>query len=616
LADQGNLPEAIACFREALALQAAAEVYFNLGTLQVQAGRFVDAIDSYRRAQSLKPNLAEVHLQLGNLLFSQDQYDDCLACYEKYITMRPDSAEGYLRRGLALLKSGSYTAAEESLSRAISLQPENHEALASLGVTMKEQGRLSEAGLLLRRAIALEPDYGLAYFNLGVVYKDEGRFEEAIPCFEKALTVDLILGEKFEILYSLGLIYREKRRYEEAIPCFEKALAVDPGHRETINIHYFLGVAYRAMGRFDEAIASFKKVLEEKPDYCPAHVSISSMRKYSPADPHLAEMRRLWTYGEVGPEQKSVLAFALGKACEDAEQYEESFTYLFEGNRLDSKAFPYDVDVVIKQFEVIGRICDHAWRSRAVAAREVLSPIFIVGMPRSGSTLVERILASHPEVYGAGELEDLPEVIYELTGTKAVDEIYEQIVRDNGTLVTRIGTEYAGRIAKYAKTGRLFTDKALPNFIFLGIIRLAFPAARIISCRRDPMDTCFSIYKTPFGSKGYYAYAHDLEGLGQYYLAYRRLMRHWHGLFPGEILDIHYEDLIDDQEGQTRRLLDYCRLEWDDRCLDFHKAAGKVTTASAVQVRKPIYRSSLQLWKRYDKQLEPLRKILVDEAEF
>jgi hypothetical protein len=289
--------------------------------------------------------------------------------------------------------------------------------------------------------------------------------------------------------------------------------------------------------------------------------------------------------------------------------YEKAFYYLKEGNTLKRKTFEYSAEETKAEFEQIKSTFTKTFiLNNSKFGNPDNTPIFILGMPRSGTSLVEQILVSHPDVYGAGELYYLRQIISQLAKADSVNQICENISKSGEEITTRLGLDYINKIRNFSAATKFITDKMPHNFLWIGAIISALPNAKIISCTRDPMDNCLSIYKNNFAKGQKYAY--DLQELGHYHLRYQDLMRYWHEVFPGKIYAINYEKLVDAQETETRKLLKHCGLSWDEACLSFHKTSRAVTTASAVQVRKPIYKESVQLWKKYEKQLQPLSKLL------
>ena len=316
-------------------------------------------------------------------------------------------------------------------------------------------------------------------------------------------------------------------------------------------------------------------------------------------------MEQAYAKSATNDEQRMHLAFGLGKAFEDLHQYEKAFSFFAEGNSIKRRSYSYTVDDRGNFFKKLEEVFDSSlFAKHQGTGCDDETPLFILGMPRSGTTLVEQILASHRHVHGAGELRTLKRIVTSCFDKGKVAEFPESIRQVDSADFEHPGFEYIQAIRKHTPDARFITDKMPENYKYIGLIKLMLPGAKVIHCRRDPVDTCLSIFKTFFTVM--HEYSHDLGELGRYYSFYCRLMEHWHSVVPGFIHDVQYESMVVDQAGQTRALLEYCGLEWDDACLEFHKSDRPVRTASAEQVRRPIYKGSVQLWKRYETQLAPL----------
>jgi hypothetical protein len=303
----------------------------------------------------------------------------------------------------------------------------------------------------------------------------------------------------------------------------------------------------------------------------------------------------------------TALHFALAKELEDLGEYGQSFEALKRGAAARRRVLSYRVESDEQAIDSIIRSFDRAWLDRAGAGLEVDGPIFVVGLPRSGTTLVERILACHDQVASVGEVNEFALAIMRTAGpTGGKEELIRRAARSDPRA---LGESYWGAIKGYGHSEAFVVDKTPLNYLYVGLIAKSLPRARIVHLRRQPMASCYAVYKTLFRMG--YPFSYDLEDLGRYYLAYHRLMDHWRRLLPGRFLDLDYEQLVDDQERTTRALLDHCGLPWQDACLRFHENAQPTATASAAQVRRPIYRESRDLWRRYSSELEPLARVLV-----
>lgn len=476
-------------------------------------------------------------------------------------------------------------------------------ALVDRGNILLAAKKPLEALEIYQEALGLWPEYARALYNIGVVYEKMGAKDRAVESFQRALFFE---ADDAHAYYNIGVIRLAQGKEEEAAACFRKAVAIKPDYAEA---HYNLAVTYKNQGKFAEALECCQRALLKAPGYAKSHLLISSLQKYAGDEKHIVEMKNLFAQKDIADDQKMHLAFGLGKACEDAGLYGSAFDYLTEGNRLKRKTYDYEIEAEEGEFKRIKETFSKAFiQHNSRFGSPDNTPIFIVGMPRSGTSLVEQILASHPDVYGAGELSFVAEIISQLSRSGQTAQICETAAKNSKVFLGELGDRYIEKIRTYSAEARFITDKMPLNFLWIGAIVLALPNAKIISCLRDPMDNCLSIYKNIF-SEGH-KYAYSLEELGRYHTCYQDLMFYWDEVFPGKIYDISYEKLVSDQEEETRKLLNHCGLSWDDACLTFHKTSRRVATASAAQVRKPLYKDSVQLWKRYEKQLQPLQNAI------
>jgi tetratricopeptide (TPR) repeat protein len=439
----------------------------------------------------------------------------------------------------------------------------------------RQAGRLREAVTLYERVLFLRPDHADAHTNLGQTLIDQGK-------------------------------------HNEAMSHCERALAVNPDSPEA---HNNLGFILKDRGEFDGAMGHFAKAIAIKPDFATAHFNRAELKIFHHGDTDLAALEALVRRDGLSAEEGPLVHFALAKALDDIGDYGRAFEHLRKGNDLKRGQIDYDEKSEFRLFERISTVYDGALFDRFRGTGDPSPvPIFVLGMPRSGSTLIEQILASHPQIHGAGELRDLDTALSSvLSAVNPTVSYPECIPALAGDTFRRIGEAYLARLAILADRKARIVDKLPGNFLDIGLIRLILPNARIIHTVRDPIDTCVSCYSKLFAAGQYFSY--DLGELGRYYRCYSALMAHWRSVLPpASILDVSYEDVVDDLEGQARRLIDYCGLPWDDRCLSFHKTIRPVKTASTVQVRQPLFRSSLQRWRRYQPSLGPLLQELGDVA--
>ena len=506
-------------------------------------------------------------------------------------------------------QQGRLTDAENAYRQVLSIAPNHPETLLNLGIVCEQLGKFDEAAVNFQKVVDLNPNHPEARYNLGNALVALGKVEEAIPCYQKAVSLK---PDYIKAHFNLANVHMNLGHFEEAATGFRTTVNLAP----TVADGYFnLGFVLSETGQMKEAREAFRRVIALQPENAEAHRQLASITKHREFDDDIKAMETLYGKPDLQDFGRENLAFGLAKAYEDIGEYSKSFEYLAEGNRLKRSCFSYSAD---EQKVYFSRIRDIFTMSLFNKFQNVgdqdASPIFIVGMPRSGTTLVEQILASHPDVFGAGELTALSQTLWAAVGTVAQGGYADAIHNADDGRFAEIGRTYLRSLRSHSQDARFITDKMPQNFLHLGLIKLALPNAKVIHCKRTPEDTCLSIFKTYFPG-AVHEYSCDLTELGQYYRLYEGLMAHWHSILPGFLYDIQYEDLIDDQEGQSRGLIAHCGLEWDDACLDFHKTKRAITTASLTQVRRPIYRSSVELWKRYENELAPLVEALQSRTD-
>ena len=413
-----------------------------------------------------------------------------------------------------------------------------------------------------------------------------------------------------EAINAMGQVRYEQRRSEEALALFERALALKPDLADT---HNNIGTILKEDGKLAEARAHFVRAIEIKPRESAYYFNLADAKKFAAGDPHLAAMEALARdAATLAPAARMRLNFALGKAYDDLGRFGDALRCMNVGNALKRQRINYDEAKVSGQFDSIRAAFDRKLLGKKSLGFEFQVPVFVLGMPRSGTTLIEQILASHPAVHGAGELTDFSRLANQMLDARGKVRRYpEDAAKLAAKELCALGEAYVGRLRMLAPHAPRITDKMPANFLYVGLIYLALPQARIIHVRRDPRDTCLSCYSKLFSAPQDFSY--DLAELGRYHRQYDGLMAHWRkALPPGRMLEVRYEDVIDDLETWARRIVDHCGLDWDPACLAFHEARRPVRTASASQVRRPIYRTSEGRWRKYGNELQPLIAALGD----
>ncbi len=431
-----------------------------------------------------------------------------------------------------------------------------------------------------------------------------GNYQEAARIYQGILAQN---PNHPSALHWLGVLAFQTGGFEQSIQLIERALAIDD---KQAAFHHNLASALRVVGKFEEAERRYRRAIELQPDYAEAYFNLAAVRRFSrPGDEKLClAVEDQLRNPDLTDDNRSFLHYAAGKFYDDCGNYDAAFAHFVQGSQIRLNRF----DVAAHESSV--------QRTMAVFTRSLFEqrsgcgdssdvPIFIVGMPRSGTTLVEQIIESHPEARGAGELPDIPSIAHTLPQHHPENREYPECVLE---LPDRVFTGFAGaylnRLCGPHPTAARIADKNPVNHQYLGLVALMLPRAVVIHCRRDPLDTCLSCFFQRFRAGQEFSY--DFENLATMYGSYTRLMKHWHEHLPNKILDVQYEQLVDDTESVSRQLIQHCGLAWDDACLEFHKSKRPVTTASNQQVRQPIYRRSMARWKNYEKHLHPLKQAL------
>ena len=526
--------------------------------------------------------------------------------YRKALAQQPDNFDALNLLGVVRAQQGQYEEAKLLIAKAVALNPRNAGALSNLGNVLSELGRPAEAVESLKRALALDPDNVDAAYNLGNALSKAHRYEEALDSYRDVLRRrPSFTAAQFAFSEAL----RQMGRHEEALSVLEQILDRDP---RSYNAQNRRGAILRELGRPEEALQAFDASIALDSTQTEPYLALVSLKGVAVDDPRVGAMEALARRDDLPPDRRSLLLFALAHAYERAGRHDESFPYLLEANRLRRSQISYDERPGRRRFERVRHFVTAeliAEKSGQGALSEL--PIFILGFPRSGTTLVEQILASHPAVHGAGELTYMGELA---AGLKARGTLYFPgcLPFLAGEEYRRCGEAYVERLRALAPEAARITDKMPDNHMFVGLIHLILPKARIIHLRRDPLDTCLSCFSQHFANEINYSY--DLKELGRYHRMYLDLMEHWRRVLPaGAMLEVQYEAVVEDIETQARRILDYCGLPWDPRCIAFHETHRPVKTASVDQVRRPIYRSSMQRWKPYESQLGPLIEALASD---
>ena len=540
---------------------------FNVSGIFYKSNCQLDlAVTKFEQAIILKPNYAEVHYNLGVTLRELGQIEEAIKSYKNALSIKNAYPNAHYNLGNALLSLKQYDGAIKHFESATVFNPKFAQAYNNLGTLYKRLGNDLEAAKNLDKALAIKPNYAEALNQRGVIYQNVGDLESAIKYYQKSLEINPNLADAYN---NIGLAEKELNKTDSAIKSFEKALSIDP-------------------------------------NLANAYYNLSLFKHYKISTEQIAKMQSLLSTNDVSQSDLIKINFALARVNEDLENQDEFFNFLHEGNRLRKKELDYSIDTSKKLFSIIHTAfaLDSNLNIKSLQNNtSTKCPIFILGMPRSGTSLVEQIISSHEAVYGAGELNTLNNLFYPIleNGFSNIDG-KDILSKKNLTLIRE---KYLDSLAHLSTSANVVTDKAPLNFQYISLIFSMFPDTKIIHLKRDPRAICWSIYKSNWSGKGY-GFSYNIDDLVKYYSLYSKLMDFWHKKFPGQIYDICYEDLTTNQEQETKKLLEYCELDWDENCLNFHKNKRTVKTASSLQVREKMYQGSSEAWKKYEAHIQPL----------
>lgn len=601
--------------RDALALfPDFARPYEVLGEIALARQQPEKAVDALRRAIHIGTDSSDSYEMLATALNTIGRDEEAQKVIREYRRQNPIAV--LLAEALAHERSGDLDAADEGYQGILLRDPDNVEAVRRIGSVAAAKKQYVDAELFLRRAVQLAPDYSGAWADLVVVQMEAEKYDDAIVSAEYLLRLD---ADNATSRLMLANAYAMSGRYADALANYQVVVNSIPGQPGALS---GIGHMLKTIGRSDESIAAYKECIHCNPQHTEAWWGLANMKTYQFSHDEIEAMLHLLHKGEpqAVPTSRWLtstpevnLCNALAMAFERSGDYDRAFEYLERGNkkrRLDESYDPVQTEHLHDRIiSVFGR---EFLESKSGPGCQDDAAIFIVGLPRTGSTLIEQILASHGQVDGTYELPDLGQLIRELPIFHFDRSDYPENVIDlSDDMLAALGSDYIERTRKYRSGNAFFTDKNLSNFLHIGLLQLILPNAKFINAKRHPLDTCLGTYKQLF-ARGI-SFSYELEELGEYFLQYQRLMDHWDAVLPGKVLHVKYEDVVADLESQTHRILDHCGLPWDEKCLQFHENKRDVRTASSEQVRQPIYSSSVHLWRHYEANLGELIAIIEPE---
>lgn len=613
LAIRGQLDEAEAILDGVIRLAPEfIDAYIDLAQVRVEQKRRGAAIRLMKEALRRSPGMPRAVKLLEELQASREE---------------PKKAGGYsahwdkdsatlLRRALWLTSNGNPDEASRTFQRVLQVNPGNYLANVGLAGIAQEGGDYLEAERHLKAAERAKPDadsvrrgFIRLYHEMIRTHRENRRATEVESAARRLVQYDAESAVSWSLL---GTVLFDQLKTHESLAVFDKVLAIDP---EDADAMLHRGHILKSLGRNDEALDSYKSCLKVEPDSGDAWWSLSNLKGFEIQDADIRKLKELLDFDEIEQENKSMLQFTLGRAYENRGELETAFLHYQSGNYIQN-------GLVINDMPKFRNKCDRAmsvfgaevFEERASQRTFDVTPIFIVGLPRSGSTLLEQILASHSQVEATKELAQIPNLVSEIEKGQWGGGAYpERIMELDRRDFERMGERYIQETREYYTGSRYFIDKTPINFTFIGLIKLMLPQAIIIDARRNPMDCCSSIYKLHFGQRQ--AFGYDLENLAEHYKIYIGMMRHWTSVLPGQVHLVHHESVVSDAKLEIRRLLKHCGLEFEENCLSFHETDRAILTASSEQVREPINDRGIGQWRRFESQLEPLKEALGDALD-
>ena len=527
-------------------------------------------------------------------LYSSGEFHKAVEAIKSLNSLYPNQPLLFNLIGACYKELGELTGAAKMFEIALTISPQYAEAHFNLGVIHQDLDQKELAVKCYKKAIEINPNYPSAHNNLGNIYKDLGELESSIESLEWAIAYKHDYAEAHN---NLGNSLNESGRVQDAIKSFEKALTYNPTYARAM---FNLSLALKDIGKKEDYHKFIKKTVQLKPHWSDAQLHLSRVKKYVKNDPQIAELHSFLTQDDITLKDKINFNFTLAKVYEDIGDHENQFKFLNEANRLRKEESGYKFEKDLRLFSNIKETFKNPPKplTTSIIKSSKVSPIFILGMPRSGTSLVHQIISNHHRVYGAGELTKLNKFVTPYLKDSKNNEITKQdllSIREN----------YTKELLGLNVTESIIVDKMPLNFRYIGFILTAFPDSKIIHMNRDSMAVCWSIYKYFFPGN---TYSYNQKDIAAYYCLYEDLMDFWKKKFPNKIYDLSYEELTINQKFETQELLKYCDLGWDENCLNFYKNTTAVKTTSAIQVKKKMYQGSSDAWKKYEAYLKPLLK--------
>ena len=616
------------------------DIWYVIAVSQRYLQRIPDALTTLARFEQLHPNFSRLFQERGHCHVALKEAEPAIEAFLQAVNINPalpaswnalktlfkitgrtadaDLAGQHVAKlaslpaevinATSLFSDGEIIAAEQLIRQFLLRHGDHVEGMRLLAKIGMKLDVYDDPELLLERALLLEPDYHAMRYDYVLALLGRHKHAQALEQIERLLKIEPD-NRAYRITHATVSVGMGK--HEQAIEAYRQILVETP---RAADVHLSVAHALKTLGRQSEAVASYRTAFELRPSFGDAYWSLANLKTYRFAGEDIARMREQERAADIGAEDRYHLCFALGKALEDRGDYAESFGYYRRGNALKRAELRFKIEPLERNARLQTAVCTREFfAARRDSGCDSGEPIFIVGLPRSGSTLLEQILASHSQVEGTTELPNILRFVAELQGRDpdTQEPRYPAILeRLTPADFRRLGEKYLADTRAYRTGKPRFIDKMPNNFRHIGLIHLILPNARIIDARREPMACCFSNFKQLFASGQEFTY--DIEDIARYYRSYVQLLRHWDDALPGKVLRIQYEDVVEDLEGNVRRILDFCGLPFEPACLAFHKTERSVRTASSEQVRRPIFKEGIDQWRHFEPWLGSLRSALGD----
>jgi len=581
----------------------------DIGSVLAMQQRYEEAIPYFEKAIQLEPALPLAHKKLGQALVAVGRGEEADESFKEYLEQKP--VKGEIAIGLEHMKADRIEEAIEIFQKLLKENPDNVDAMRHLAVVFwKNQKNLANAEALLRRATNLAPDYVVAWLNLGAVLLDKHQAVSAIDCYQEATRLD---PENPATWAGLGSAFAQAAYTEKSVQSYAKSVSLNP---EAAGVQMGYAHVLKTVGDQAGALKAYRAAVEAKPHFGEVYWSMANLKIFNFEEKEVSAMLKQLENEKLSESAEYHIRFALGKAYEDKKDYNSAWKYYHSGNQLKRTEVYHDPVFEDERSARIEKVFSQEFLDQnSGSGFEANDPILIVGLPRSGSTLIEQILASHSQVEGTSELPILSRIAESVGRYRADDVSFPQAALDLRKKDWRAyGQQYMEETRRHRLTEKpFFTDKLPNNFSYVGFLQLILPNARVINARRHPYDSCLGTYKQLWGTGQHFSY--DMFDLAEYYKNYHSLMTHWHEVLPGKILDVHYEETVLDLETQVRRILDFCGLPFEESCVRYYETDRAVRTASSEQVRQPIYTGALGKWRQYEKHLDIWKDELKDIVE-